>query len=97
LLTFVSGRAVTAGLTYPIGGISNSGPGTAGLPGAVMQATKPGTSLGWTSGSGTASVGSYTITSISGNRMTGTFTATLTGSGGALAISAAFDVRIDTP
>jgi hypothetical protein len=99
-LTLVTGRAVTAGSTYPIGGISGGTGGTAGTPGGVMQIIKTGTSLGWTSGSGTSSVGSFTITSFSGNRATGSFSATLVGGAGTsgpLAVSGTFDVRIDNP
>jgi len=91
-LTLATGRVVAAGSTYPIGG--NSG----GLAGAVMSVIKTGTSLGWTSGSGTASVGSLTITSLSGNRASGTFSATLVGGAGTsgpLTVSGTFDIRID--
>ena len=93
-LTFVTGRAVTAGSTYPIGGTSG------GLSGAVMSVIKTGTSLGWTSGSGASSVGSFTITSFSGNRASGSFSATLVGGAGTsgpLAVSGTFDIRIDSP
>jgi hypothetical protein len=93
-LTLVTGRAVTAGSTYPIGGT------TGGIPGAVMQVLKTGTSLGWTSSGGASSVGSFTITSFSGNRAAGNFSATLVGgagTSGSLTVSGTFDVRVDSP
>jgi hypothetical protein len=99
-LSLVSGRAVAAGSTYPIGGISGGTGGSAPLAGAVMQIIKTGTSLGWTSGSGTSAVGSFTVATLSGNRATGSFSATLiggAGTSGTLAVSGTFDVRVDNP
>ena len=96
-LSLVTGRVVTAGATYPIGGTGGT-PG--GVPGAVMQIIKTGTSLAWTSGSGASAVGSFTITSFSGNRAAGNFSATLVGgagTSGSLTVTGTFDVRVDSP
>jgi len=87
-VSLVTGRPVSAGSSYPIGGTQG------GIQGATMQVVKTGTSLSWTSGTGTSSVGTLTITTLSGNRATGTIVATLAGSG-ALVVNVTFDIRID--
>ena len=65
-----------------------------------MSVTRAGTSQVWTSVTAEA-VGSITITSVTGNRVVGTFSATLApgaGTTGQLVITnGTFDVRVDTP
>ncbi len=87
-VSLVTGRPVSAGSSYPIGGTQG------GIQGATMQVIKTGTSLAWTSGTGTSSLGTLTITTLSGNRATGTIVATLVG-GSALVVNVTFDIRID--
>jgi hypothetical protein len=86
-VSLTPGTVMSPGNSYPIGGQG----------GATMIAVKSGTSLSWTSAGGNA-VGTISVGSYSGARATGTFSAALSGSGGALVFTnGTFDVRIDTP
>jgi hypothetical protein len=86
-LTITPGTVVSAGNTYPIGGGSGS-----------MLVTRTGTGNNWTSGTG-GQVGSITITTFSGGRATGTFSAILvpgsTTTGSLVITNGTFDVRVD--
>ena len=89
-LTLNSGKPVSAGSSYSIGGTG----------GASLLISKTGTSLAWSSAVGAASVGTFTIASLSANRVAGSFAATLlggAGTSGSLVVSGTFDVRVDTP
>jgi len=87
-VSLVTGRPVSAGSSYPIGGTQG------GIQGATLQVIKTGTAISWNVGTGTSPVGTLTIATLSGNRATGTIVATLVG-GTALAVNVTFDIRID--
>lgn len=88
-LSMVTGTVVSTGNSYPVG------------PGGIqMTVIRTGTSRNWASGTG-GSVGTFTVTSLVGNRATGTFSATLvpgaTTTGSLVITNGTFDVRIDAP